>query len=236
MKPRAKRMMATVHVALVGIEKLIPRVADLALFLRLLPRSGAGQRLTSYQSILTGPKRAGGEGPEELHVVLLDNGRSAMLAERVTRQSLACIRCGACLNACPVFQQIGGHAYGSVYPGPIGAVITPQLAGLEKTHQLPFASSLCGACRDVCPVKIDLPALLLFLTNIVAIVLGTAVSLWAVGVRGGSAERGPRRWAVGVSVALVFSALGLAWYELTPHLRMPPAMMPNSHSGIASSA
>lgn len=154
-----------VHVAVLGIEKVIPRFADLEVFLRLLPRSGTGQHLTSYQSILTGPVREGGEGPRELHLVFLDNGRSGMLRERVTRQSLACIRCGACLNACPVYQQVGGHAYGSVYPGPIGAVITPQLAGLEKAAQLPFASSLCGACRDVCPVKIDIPELLLHLRS-----------------------------------------------------------------------
>jgi len=153
-----------VHVAVMGIEKLVPRFADLELFLRLLPRSGTGQHLTSYQSIFTGPKKdSGDEGPDELHVVVLDNGRSAMLSEALTRQSLACIRCGACLNACPVYKQVGGHAYGSVYPGPIGAVITPQLAGLEKARALPFASSLCSACRDVCPVKIDIPALLLHL-------------------------------------------------------------------------
>lgn len=151
-----------VHVAVVGIEKVIPRLSDLAVFLRLLPRSGTGQDLTTYQSILTGPKRSDAhDGPRELHVILLDNGRSRMLREEVTRQSLACIRCGACLNACPVYQQVGGHAYGSVYPGPIGAVITPQLQSLEKARELPFASSLCGACRDVCPVKIDIPALLL---------------------------------------------------------------------------
>ena len=143
-----------------GIEKLLPRFRDLDVFLRLLPRSGTGQHLTSYQSIITG-QNAGGEGPEEVHILLLDNGRSGMLAEEVTRQSLACIRCGACLNTCPVYQQIGGHAYGSVYPGPIGAVITPQLARSHRAEKLPFASSLCGACRDVCPVKIDIPALLL---------------------------------------------------------------------------
>ena len=106
-------------------------------------------------------RNANDEGPDEVHIVLLDNGRSRMLAHPVTRQSLACIRCGACLNACPVYQQIGGHAYGSVYPGPIGAVITPQLIGYSKARQLPFASSLCGACREVCPVKIDIPELLL---------------------------------------------------------------------------
>ena len=152
------------HIAMMGIEKVIPRFADLDVFLKLLPRSGTGQRLTTYQSFITGVKRqATDEGPDELHIVLLDNGRSRMLAHPVTRQSLACIRCGACLNACPVYQQVGGHAYGSVYPGPIGAVITPQLMGIQKAAQLPFASSLCGACRDVCPVKIDIPQLLLHL-------------------------------------------------------------------------
>src|SRR5437667_181809 len=153
-----------VHIAVMGIEKILPRFADLDVFLKLLPRSGTGQQLTTYQSLLTGTKRkAEDEGPDELHIVLLDNGRSRMLAHPVTRQALACIRCGACLNACPVYQQIGGHAYGSVYPGPIGAVITPQLFGLAKAAQLPYASSLCGACREVCPVKIDIPQLLLYL-------------------------------------------------------------------------
>ena len=153
-----------IHIAVMGIEKVLPRFADLDVFLKLLPRSGTGQRLTTYQSYITGTKRQpSDEGPEELHIVLLDNGRSRMLAHPVTRQSLACIRCGACLNACPVYQQVGGHAYGSVYPGPIGAVITPQLMGIEKSAQLPYASSLCGACREVCPVKIDIPRLLLHL-------------------------------------------------------------------------
>ena len=142
-----------IHIAVMGIEKILPRFADLDIFLKLLPRSGTGQQLTTYQSLITGTKRkTEDEGPDELHIVLLDNGRSRMLAHPVTRQSLACIRCGACLNACPVYQQIGGHAYGSVYPGPIGAVITPQLIGLGK-----------AACRDVCPVKIDIPELLLYL-------------------------------------------------------------------------
>jgi L-lactate dehydrogenase complex protein LldF len=152
------------HVALMGIEKVIPRFADLEVFLQLLPRAGTGQVLTAYQSLITGTKRRPqDEGPEELHIVLLDNGRSRMLASPVTRQTLACIRCGACLNACPVYRQIGGHAYNSVYPGPIGAVLSPQLFGLARAPELPYASSLCGACRDVCPVKIDIPALLLHL-------------------------------------------------------------------------
>ena len=150
------------HIALMGIEKVIPKLADLDVFLKLLPRSGTGQKLTAYQSLITGTKRKPtDEGPDEVHIVLMDNGRSRMLAHPVTRQSLACIRCGACLNACPVYQQIGGHAYGSVYSGPIGAIITPQLSGLDKSKQLPYASSLCGACREVCPVKIDIPELLL---------------------------------------------------------------------------
>ena len=157
------------HVAVMGIEKIIPRFADLDVFLKLLPRSGTGQRLTAYQSLITGVKRhEADEGPDEVHIVLLDNGRSKMLAHPVTRQSLACIRCGACLNACPIYQQVGGHAYGSVYPGPIGAVITPQLIGLSKAMQLPYASSLCGACREVCPVKIDIPELLLHLRSEIA--------------------------------------------------------------------
>src|SRR5438132_50696 len=170
------------HISVMGIEKLIPRFADLEVFLKLLPRSGTGQHLTSYQSLITGTKRRPeDEGPDELHIILLDNGRSRMLARAVTRQSLACIRCGACLNACPVYQQIGGHAYGSVYPGPIGAVITPQLIGIGKAAQLPYASSLCGACREVCPVKIDIPALLLHLRA--EVVEGTA--------SGSADQRGP---------------------------------------------
>jgi L-lactate dehydrogenase complex protein LldF len=161
---RMSTTLPRVHVAIMGIEKVLPRFEHLSLFLRLLPRSGTGQHLTTYQSILTGPSVIiGDEGPEELHIILLDNGRSGMLREVATRESLACIRCGACLNACPVYQEIGGHAYGSVYPGPIGAVITPQLEGLARNPDLPFASSLCGACHEVCPVMIDLPGLLLHL-------------------------------------------------------------------------
>lgn len=152
------------HIALVGIEKVLPRLSDLDVFLRVIGRSGTGQRLTSYQTLVTGPRRTSDDdGPDEVHVVLLDNGRSSLLAEEVTAQTLACIRCGACLNTCPVYRQIGGHAYGSVYPGPIGSILTPQLAGLHQASQLPFASSLCGACRDVCPVKIDIPEVLLHL-------------------------------------------------------------------------
>jgi L-lactate dehydrogenase complex protein LldF len=157
---RMTTTLPAVHVAVMGIEKVIPRFCDLETFLRLLPRSGTGQHLTTYQSMLTGPDPRG-QGPRELHLVLLDNGRSRIVADELMRQTLACIRCGACLNACPVYQSIGGHAYGSVYPGPIGAILTPQLQGMHSAGALPFASSLCGACKDVCPVKIDIPTLLL---------------------------------------------------------------------------
>jgi len=154
-----------VHVALVGIEKLIPRLTDLGVFLRLLGRSSTGQKLTSYTSLLTGPRRPGEDGPEEMHVVLIDNGRVATLADPKMREALYCIRCGACLNTCPVYRKIGGHAYGWVYSGPIGALITPQLTSIEQARELPFASSLCGACQDVCPVKINFPDLLLYLRS-----------------------------------------------------------------------
>jgi L-lactate dehydrogenase complex protein LldF len=152
-----------VHVALVGVEKIIPRFADLAVFLRLLGRSGTGQKLTVYTSLLTGPRRPGEDGPEEMHVVLVDNGRIQTLADAKMREALYCIRCGACLNTCPVYRKIGGHAYGWVYSGPIGALITPQFTGIEGARELPFASSLCAACRDACPVKINIPDLLLHL-------------------------------------------------------------------------
>jgi L-lactate dehydrogenase complex protein LldF len=152
--------MPRTYVAVLGIEKVIPRLADLDVFLRLLPRSATGQKLTSYISWINGPRGDGIDGPEELHVVLLDNGRTGMLGDAVLREALYCLRCGACLNACPVYRRVGGHAYASPYPGPIGAVISPSLVG-PATRELSFASSLCGACREICPVKIDIPHLLL---------------------------------------------------------------------------
>ncbi len=149
-----------VHVALVGIEKVIPRLADLAVLLKLLARSSTGQPLTVYSTLITGPRGlAETDGPDEVHIVLLDNGRSRLLGGPAA-EVLACIRCGACLNACPVYRSIGGHAYGGVYPGPIGSLVMPLLDGVERHVALPRASSLCGACRDACPVKIDIPALL----------------------------------------------------------------------------
>jgi L-lactate dehydrogenase complex protein LldF len=151
----------SVLVTVVGIEKLLPTFADLEVFLQLLPRSSTGERMNPYTSLWTGV--ADGDGPQELHVVLLDNGRTRVLADEVGRVALHCIRCSACLNVCPVYSRTGGHAYGSVYPGPIGAILTPQLVGIEKASTLPFASTLCGACYEVCPVKIDIPRVLLHL-------------------------------------------------------------------------
>jgi L-lactate dehydrogenase complex protein LldF len=150
-----------VLVTVLGIEKLVPTFADLEVFLQLLPRSSTGERMNPYTSLWTGV--TDGDGPQELHVVLLDNGRTRVLADEVGRQALHCIRCSACLNVCPVYSRTGGHAYGSVYPGPIGAILTPQLRGVENAKSLPYASSLCGACYEVCPVKIDIPRVLLHL-------------------------------------------------------------------------
>ena len=155
-----------VHIAVAGLEKVIPRAQDLPVFLRLLARSATGQLLTVYTSFLSGPKRAGEiDGPEEFYVVLVDNGRTKLLPDRSKRQSLYCIRCGACLNTCPVYRKIGGHSFPWVYSGPIGAIITPQFMGVTQEPGLPFASSLCGACGEVCPVKIDIPKILLELRS-----------------------------------------------------------------------
>jgi L-lactate dehydrogenase complex protein LldF len=155
-----------IHIAIAGIEKMIPRAQDLAVFLKLLGRSGTGQLLTVYTSFLSGPRRGGEiDGPDEFYVVLLDNGRTRLLPDRGKRQSLYCIRCGACLNACPVYRKIGGHSFPWVYSGPIGAIITPQFMGVSHEPALPFASSLCGACAEVCPVKIDIPKVLLELRS-----------------------------------------------------------------------
>ena len=148
-------------VTVAGIEKVIPTLQDLEVFLQLLPRSATGERMNPYNTIWTGVSR--GDGPEEFHVVLLDNGRTRVLADDRARETLHCIRCAACLNACPVYRQTGGHAYGSIYSGPIGAILTPQLQDLEHSRSLPFASSLCGACYEVCPVKINIPEILVYL-------------------------------------------------------------------------
>ena len=152
-----------IHIALMGLEKVIPTLADLMVLLELLPRSATGQTITSYVQMVTGPRRPGEpDGPEQLHLVILDGGRSDILGTEFA-ESLRCLRCGACLNTCPVYRVLGGHAYGGVYSGPIGAVQTPLLSGAADFANLPQASTLCGACQDVCPVKIDLPRMLLAL-------------------------------------------------------------------------
>jgi L-lactate dehydrogenase complex protein LldF len=149
-----------VHVAITGIEKVVPTLEDVSTLLRLLPRSATGQSITNYVSVLTGTKDdTDSDGPEHFHIILLDNGRSSLLGGEM-QDMLRCIRCGACMNHCPVYQNIGGHAYGWVYPGPMGSILTPLLGGMENAPDLPNASTLCGACAVVCPVKIPLPDLL----------------------------------------------------------------------------
>ncbi len=194
--------MPRIHVTFAGVEKLIPRAQDLAVFLKLLGRSATGQALTVYTSFLAGPRREGEiDGPVEFYVVLLDNGRSRVLADREKRQSLHCLRCGACLNICPVYRKIGGRNYPWVYSGPIGAIISPQFLGLQHDPWLPFASSLCGACAEVCPVKIEIPKLLLDLRS--EVLQGKARE------GQGRLERlGFRLWAWAMSHPRIYSLLG----------------------------
>ncbi|MEY9214869.1 lactate utilization protein [Thermobifida halotolerans] len=205
-------------ISVVGIEKLVPTWQDLEVFLRLLPRSSTGERMNPYTSMWTGV--APGDGPREFHLVLLDNGRTDVLADEVGRQALRCIRCSACLNVCPVYERTGGHAYGSVYPGPIGAILTPQLRGTasEVDASLPYASSLCGACFEVCPVAIDIPEVLVHLRERVVEQGGRpgeravmAAASWAFGderrlgwaqrTAGGARSLVPRRLPLGPAVA-----------------------------------
>ncbi len=152
-----------IHIAIVGIEKIIPSINDLELFWPLLAARGTGQNITVYNSIISGPRQPNEtDGPEEMYVILLDNGRTNLLAQKDQRQSLYCIRCGACLNACPIYKNIGGHTYETTYSGPIGSIITPHLKGMEEFKHLSNASSLCGNCSEVCPVKIDIHKILLY--------------------------------------------------------------------------
>jgi L-lactate dehydrogenase complex protein LldF len=204
-----------IHIAVAGIEKVIPRAQDLATFLKLLARSATGQQLSVYTSFLSGPRRADEiDGPDEFYVVLLDNGRTRLLPDRSKRQSLYCIRCGACLNTCPVYRKIGGHSFPWVYSGPIGAIITPQFMGVSHEPALPFASSLCGACGEVCPVKIDIPKILLELRS---------------DVKKSETREGQNRWE-----KLAFQAF--AWLMTHPRLyelagRMAAAMAPSGDGG-----
>jgi L-lactate dehydrogenase complex protein LldF len=182
-----------VLVSILGIEKLLPRFSDLEVFLQLLPRSSTAERMNPYTSLWTGVTE--GDGPQELHIVLLDNGRTRVLADETGRDALHCIRCSACLNVCPVYARVGGHAYGSVYPGPIGAILAPQLTG--KHSSLPYASTLCGACYEVCPVKIDIPKILLHLR---ATGPHSRPERFALGLLG-RAFRSPRVYSVGQRIA-----------------------------------
>jgi len=210
-----------VQVAVAGLEKMIPRAADLSIFLRLLGRSATGQPLTAYTSILSGPRREGEvDGPEEFYVVLLDNGRTKLLADRAKRESLFCIRCGACLNHCPVYRKIGGHNYPGAYSGPIGAIITPQYHGTGQAPWLPFASSLCGACGEVCPVKIDIPRILLELRHdeVQAKFRDNSTSLERIAFRIWSwVMRRPRLYELGGMVAaLMAPRKGDGWIKNLP--------------------
>ena len=189
------RMCTTLPRALItvmGIEKVLPRFEDLGVMLQLLPRSSTAERMNPYTSLWTGVTP--GDGPQEFHLVLLDAGRTDTLADSVGRDALHCIRCSACLNVCPVYERTGGHAYGSTYPGPIGAILTPQLAGLRDGTSLPWASSLCGACYEVCPVKIDIPSILVHLRGRVVREHPEAVP---TGEARGRCGRWPRCWATG---------------------------------------
>ena len=187
-----------VHVALIGIEKVIATVADYATLTQVLPRSATGQAMTVYTQLVNGPRRPGeSDGPAHVTVILVDNGRSRIYGGDYA-EALACIRCGACLNACPVYRVTGGHAYGWVYPGPICAVITPLLVGPENAAPLPFASSLCGLCKEVCPVDIDLPRMLLELRR----------DLVEAGQGGAVWEAGLRAWAWGAASPGLFAAGG----------------------------
>ena len=178
-----------VLISIAGIEKVIPRYQDLEVFLQTLPRSATGERMNPYNSVWTGVHP--GDGPREFHVILLDNQRSQILGDAEARQTLKCIRCGACQNACPVYHQTGGHAYGSVYAGPIGAILTPQLQQLHAGDSLPYASSLCGACYEVCPVKIDIPEVLIHLREKIVRrdqdTLSGKFGLWNIGMKAAAA-------------------------------------------------
>jgi L-lactate dehydrogenase complex protein LldF len=217
-------------ITVMGIEKLLPSFTDLEVFLQLLPRSSTGERMNPYTSMWTGVHP--GDGPTEFHLVLLDNGRTATLADERGRAALRCIRCSACLNVCPVYERTGGHAYGSVYPGPIGAVLSPQLTGVADNPSLPFASTLCGACFDVCPVAIDIPSMLVHLRGRVnqdkaashrlptPEATGMAAAAWAM--------RGRRRWTWLLRAAGLGRRLGVSRLSRSSAGRrlLPPPLSP----------
>lgn len=213
--------MPRLHIAVLSIEKMIPSLADLPKFMRLLPRSATGQTLTTYMSVITGKRKAGeSTGAEELHIVLVDNGRSKII-EGEYREMLKCIRCGACLNACPVYRLVGGHAYGATYPGPMGIVLTTLLEGMEKAHPLLDATTLCGACGEVCPVKVPLPELLHKLREERA-ERGLTPYIEQQGMAGfGLAAKSPQLFGLGQTVARVFWPLAIKVKGLGALERLP---------------
>jgi L-lactate dehydrogenase complex protein LldF len=220
------------HIALVGIEKVIPSLQDLDLFWPLLATSGTGQQVTTYSTVLTGPRQPGEtDGPDEMYVVLLDNGRTTLLAEPDKRQALNCIRCGACLNACPVYRNIGGHSYDSTYSGPIGSVITPHLEGMEKFKHLSYASSLCGACSSVCPVRIDIHNLLL-LNRQQSVQAGLNDKTEAVGFKLWERGMKSRRLMNLVGFRLKNWALGTLFKDTWGRRRVTPALPPRSFNQL----
>lgn len=187
-----------VHIAVAGIDKVVPDMESLTVLLKLLARNATGQKISTYTSFITGPAHQPGEnGPQEFHLVLLDNGRTRILADEAARQTLLCIRCGACLNICPVYNNVGGHAYGWVYSGPIGQIFSTQILDTPAAGDLPFASSLCGACADICPVKIPIPQILLYLRRRV--------------VEGGVGAPPAVPWRIRLAARLGASALGVPW-------------------------
>jgi L-lactate dehydrogenase complex protein LldF len=213
-------------VSVVGIEKLVPSFRDLEVFLQLLPRSATGERMNPYNSLWTGVTP--GDGPQAVHIVLLDNGRTDVLRDELGRQALRCIRCSACLNVCPVYERTGGHAYGGTYPGPIGAVLTPQLVGVEHASTLPFASTLCGSCYEVCPVAIDIPAVLVKLRHD-SVQATNHAAADAVFAAAGVAMRGRYRWRLALRLVRLLryaGRFGLAPIEPWTRFRelpQPPA-------------
>ena len=209
-------------ITVMGIEKLVPTWRDLEVFLQLLPRSSTGERMNPYTSMWTGVHD--GDGPQEFHLVLLDNGRTATLADPQGRAALRCIRCSACLNVCPVYERTGGHAYGSVYPGPIGAVLSPQLTGVTDNASLPYASTLCGACYDVCPVAIDIPQMLVHLrSRVVDAKRGHKVPTPEQAVMASAAYvmESPARWTAALRASRLGRLLGGRRRKLTA---LPPPL------------
>lgn len=204
-----------IHIAVMGIERLVPGLADLEVMLEVLARSATGQRLSVYTNIVTGPRRRGEpDGPDQLHVVMVDNGRRRLLGTEL-QEVLGCIRCGACLNVCPVYRHAGGHSYGSVYPGPVGAVLSPALFGLAQFGDLPYASTLCGACLEVCPIRIDLPRMLLYLRTQSAPLQLSASIRAPVRTFRYIAQR-PRLWRTALGVVGLARRVGPRWIRHLP--------------------